>query len=140
MDNEAGFKFDERQTLLRYKITSICALFALAVITSNCLAMERFGMWATYSGATIMFAMIALAIIEIVETCKGCVADIHGKTSELTKIPLCIVLCLTIMQWSGYKFFDNGIMTTGLCALIGFGALILSILFSFIFTKLTFRK
>ena len=136
-ENDNRYIFDERQGKRKATISAACYAVGLGVICGNCLAMDFFGQWASYSGSALMFALIAQSVVVVLEACTGCFADIHGKITYLGQIPLCIVLCLNLLRFSEYRFFEEGAMTTGLCALIGFGTYGAALLFSIIWTRIS---
>ena len=136
-ENDSKYIFDERQGKRKATISAACYAVGLGVICGNCLAMDFFGQWASYSGSVLMFALIAQSVVVVLEACTGCFADIHGKITYLGQISLCIVLCLNLLSFSKYRFFEDEVMTTGLCALIGFGTYGMALLFSIIWTRIS---
>ena len=138
-ETDKKYIFDERQGQRKLQIGVACYAGGLAAICGNCVAMDLFGQWASYTGSVLMFALIAMSAAVVLEACTGCFADIHGKITYLGQIPLCIVLCLNLLRFSEYRFFENGAMTTGLCSLIGFGTYGAALLFSIIWTRISLR-
>ena len=138
-ENDDRYVFDERQGKRKAAISAACYSVGLGVICGNCLAMEFFVQWASYAGSVLMLALIVQSVAAVLEACTGCFADIHGKITYFWQIPLCIVLCLNLLRFSEYRFFEDGVMTTGLCALIGFGTYVTALLFSAICTYISLK-